>query len=538
MNTNNEFFKFQKGLLTIVAGVPSGKTNWNTNWQLPKNEKMKTTQFNFLLPLTKSFEDQGFEIYLVGGSVRDLILGNEIKDFDFTTNARPEQITKLCKEAGANVIEKLGGNYGTVHIIYKDEDIEITTYRIDKDYPAGDRRPVVEFADNLTDDLIRRDFTINCLAAYLVQDGIVLDDDEIVKQGLKDLSANVLRSPQEPDKLIKDDPLRIMRAYRFKHRLGMKIDYDLKMSIKNNIDLLKIVSKERIQDELVKICNVNPHLAFREMMEDGAFKHIFPELENQVGFDQMNKHHHLGLWEHTLKVVEESHKIIQNIVLPEPIINNTMLIIASLLHDVAKYCSFQSVYECGECKKKNRVSEYNSFLYPDFVVNESCNCVDNDLKFVGRSFLRHDAVGALLSESLLKDLKFSNEFIETIRNVIDRHNSFPVATKKSIRNFVHKGNHELLLKLMRADRLAHHPDHADTTLLDEVETLLKTLDVSEVKTAKMPIDGHVIMQMTGLKPGAVLGSIMKALKESVIDGEITTEDEAKDFVNKMYVTST
>lgn len=505
--------------------------------------------FEFLLPIFAAFEAKGKQLFLVGGCVRDLVLHgghSQIKDFDLCTDALPEETTAILRGVGARTIDKNGGNFGTVHAVWCEEDVEVTTFRKDLDYPMGDRRPVVAFADTLEEDLVRRDFTINAMASRWDGEKFVLVDP---LGGCKDLLENrVLRSPQEAVKLMGDDPLRVLRAYRFAHRLGLRIDDDLRSAMRQFATSLADksseptetfalgpeavlvtakahISRERVHDELLKIAGGRaPWVAFKEMMEDGVLQQIIPELANQVGFDQQNPHHHLLLWEHTLSVVE--HTVLQG--------GNGRAVITALLHDVAKPIQFQHVFNCGVCGVVNRKNHG-----PLPVEERSCEHSVEDLVFVKKQFLAHDTLGGTMAREILARLKFSSKDVEAVGLMIDLHQMDLRESVKAkvVRRFANQVGNLAgeFISFLKGDRLGHAPGAFST--IDYLQTLeqgLLTINVQEMVNPKLPVDGFAVMRELGLKQGRELGDLMKALKEAVLDGEVVTEEQAMEFVRKLH----
>jgi poly(A) polymerase len=492
-------------------------------------------QFAFLSPIFDAFEREGFKLFLVGGCVRDHFLNVEFnhthrfKDFDLCTEALPNEVERILKGCNASISQKNGGNFGTVHCVLEGFEVEITTFRSDKDYPMNSRRPEVEFSTNAAEDLLRRDFKIN--AMLMTRRGTIIDPFE----GKSDLIQKKLGSPQDPVKLMRDDPLRILRAYRFAHRFGLEIDSEVRRAIRQFAPLLRkeidgerIIKSERIHDELLKIAETNtPHLAFREMMEDGVMQQILPELCNQVGYDQSNVHHHLPLWEHTLLTVEKAKELG----------GDRLVVLAALLHDIAKPVSCQVVWFCQGCQTKFRVSDETSGK-GQWVKIEHCKCEVIDLSKITKtgqhSFHRHDEAGAFITDELLKQLKFSTNDRESIVKLIARHIDYSREWNvKAARRFVNDMGLlvDPMICLLKADRAAHAPGHDEIACFDKLTELLVGLDTVALVTPKLPIDGHVVMEMLNLSAGAELGRVMKALKQAVIDGQVVTVEDATEFVS-------
>ncbi len=467
----------------------------------------------FAAPIFRAFrEKSATPLYLVGGCVRDLILGYPVKDLDFTTSARPEQVREILTKLGAKVVEKNGGNFGTVHAIWKDWDIEITTYRVDKDYPLESRRPEVEFSTNLQDDLRRRDFTINagCMDA-------LGQYPQVCASYLNDILERRLTSPQDPMKLFQDDPLRILRMYRFWYKYDLTIAFDLRQAARRCAHLIKYLSRERIHDELIKIAGgKHPHLAFRSMMEDGVLQQIIPELSSQVGYDQWNPHHDRPLWEHTLSVVEGL-----------PASASYQLVLAALLHDVGKPRTIDFGLHCEKC--------YASVPYTSILAHKPCSrCQEGTYSQKVGHYTNHDVVGADVTCQILERLKFSNDDIEFISGLVRHHNiGFSAEWSfKTVRRFVNRVGTLLgpLLTLARADRAAHAPTRQSPRSLDELEHIAATIDLSEVIKPKPLVSGNEVMSVLGLEPGPKVGAVLDQILNQQIDGIISTRDMALGYL--------
>ena len=255
----------------------------------------------------------GYEGYIVGGSVRDATMGTFPKDYDITTNALPEVITKIFYKTIPTGIK-----HGTITVMINAVGYEVTTYRIDGEYLDNRRPSGVTFVSSLEEDLARRDFTINALA-YNAQDGLI---DYF--GGIRDLENKIIRAVGEPDKRFKEDALRMLRAIRFAASLDFDIEEKTMLAIKNNYNLISNISNERIRDELFKmLVSNNTTKALKLLEETKLLQVILPELQLSVGFNQQNPHHDKDIFSHILVVVEKC----------PPVLNIRM---AALLHDIAK----------------------------------------------------------------------------------------------------------------------------------------------------------------------------------------------------------
>ena len=251
----------------------------------------------FLDDVATFYNNAGFQLYLVGGAVRDGILDIPTKDFDFTTDATADESLMLFKNNGYQTTE-IGKAFGTIEALYENFSLHVTTFREDS-YKDTSRKPEISSSNNLENDLKRRDFTINAIAYDLLENKLI---DPY--SGLKDLSQGVITTPVSADISFSDDPLRMLRACRFVSSHGFSPDSETFEAIKKNIDRIEIVSNERIRDELNKLLiGDNPSLGIRAFVESGLSLKIMPELD-KLKIEVDPKHHHKDVYEHTLIVVD------------------------------------------------------------------------------------------------------------------------------------------------------------------------------------------------------------------------------------------
>ena len=270
----------------------------------------------FLEDVATFYKNAGYQLYLVGGAVRDGILDIPTKDFDFTTDANVDESLKLFKENGFQTTE-IGKAFGTIEALHENFSLHITTFREDS-YEETSRKPDIISSNNLENDLKRRDFTINAIA-YDILENKLIDP----YGGLKDLSQGIITTPLSADISFSDDPLRMLRACRFISSHGFSPDANTFEAIKKNIDRIEIVSSERVRDELTKLLiGNNPSLGIRAFVESGLSIKIMPELD-ELKIEVDPKHHHKDVYEHTLIVVDR--------VLP-----NIVSRLGALLHDIGK----------------------------------------------------------------------------------------------------------------------------------------------------------------------------------------------------------
>ena len=270
----------------------------------------------YLKSLSNLYESNGYDFYLVGGAVRDGILNIPTKDFDFTTNASPEESIKLLYDKGYKTTE-VGRAFGTIELHLKESSIHITTYRKDT-YENSSRNPSIESVPDLNSDLSRRDFTINSIA-YSINEKELLDPFF----GLKDLAQGIIKTPNDPVISFSDDPLRMLRLCRFISTHGFSPDNDTYTAMRNSTERIKIVSVERIRDEINKLLlGKNAPMGIRALVESGLSLYIIPEI-NELKMEVDPKHHHKDVYEHSLEVLSG-------------VPPRLSLRMGALLHDIAK----------------------------------------------------------------------------------------------------------------------------------------------------------------------------------------------------------
>ena len=434
----------------------------------------------FLKEVTTYYEEAGFEIYLVGGAVRDGILGIETIDFDFTTNASPEDFLELLGSKGYKTTE-IGKAFGTIETKIQEFSLHITTYREDT-YDKDSRKPEVEATRDLDKDLSRRDFTINALA-YDINKNEIIDP----YRGLKDLSEGIIRTPDSPNISFSDDPLRMLRACRFISTHGFTPNNEVFEAIAKNLERIQIVSTERIRDEFTKLLiGENPSLGIKALVESGLSQIVMPELD-ELKIEVDPNHHHKDVYEHTMVVVDRV----------SPTLVSRM---SALLHDI------------GKPKTKG---------------------IENGKVH----FRHHEVVGAKMSKKILKRLKYDNETIKKVSLLVENHlrpHTFKMGwTDSAVRRYIIDagGLMEELNDLVRADITTKNKEKYEeiNKYLDEMEERIKEVaEKEELSKLRPPISGDEIMEMFNLEPGPDVGKIMKALYEQRInDGEVSKEEAAK-----------
>ena len=434
----------------------------------------------FLKELSNLYAKNGFQIYLVGGAVRDAILGIETKDFDFTTNASSEDSIKMLNKNDYKTTE-IGRAFGTIETTVEDYSLHITTYREDK-YEKDSRKPEIKTSGELETDLSRRDFTVNAIA-YDINNNEIIDPHG----GLKDLSEGLIRTPDTADISFSDDPLRMLRACRFVSTHGFTPNNELFKAISKNVERIEIVSTERIRDEFTKLLTgKEPSLGLKAFVESGLSELIMPEL-NELKIEVDPKHHHKDVYEHTMVVLDRV----------SPTLISRM---SALLHDI------------GKPKTKG---------------------IENGKVH----FRHHEVVGAKMSKKILKRLKYDNETIKKVSLLVENHlrpHTFKMGwTDSAVRRYIIDagGLLEELNDLVRADITTKNKAKYEeiNKYLDEMEERIKEVaEKEELSKLRPPISGDEIMDMFDLEPGPSVGVIMKALYEQRInDGEVSKEEAIK-----------
>ena len=446
---------------------------------------------DLLKELGEIFSKNGFEISLVGGPVRDAVLGKAVKDLDLTTNAKPEEIQK-CLKGWADSIWDVGIKFGTVGAKVKDYVFEITTYRTEQ-YEDTSRKPSVEFGKTLEEDLARRDFTINAMALRLPSFELV-----DIYNGLTDLNNKILRTPLDAQISFSEDPLRMLRAARFMSKLDLKPQADLVEAMKTLADRLKIVSMERINDEFNKLLLTDkPRPGIELLVETGVAEHFLPELP-ALKLEIDEHHHHKDVYQHSLTVLDQVIDL-ENKHQPQ-IEADLVLRIAALLHDIGK--------------PKTR-------------------------KFEGEgrvSFHHHEVVGARLAKKRLEKLRYSNEIIEQVCLLIELHLRFHGYgdgkwTDSAVRRYVRDAEEQLirLHKLTRADCTTRNEAKAEklsNAYNDLEERIVELSKQEELKSMRPELDGAEIMQVLNIKPGPEVGKAYQFLLDLRLDKGILGIDKA------------
>ena len=416
------------------------------------------------LTVVERLERYGYEAYVVGGCVRDSLLGRSPKDWDVCTNALPEEVLRVFRRF--HVI-KTGLQHGTVTVMVSHQPVEVTTFRIDGAYTDNRHPDSVNFVSRVEEDLARRDFTINAMA-YNPTRGLV---DAF--GGQEDLRAGIIRCVGEPDARFNEDGLRILRALRFAARYNFGIETETAFSIHRNRHLLENVSVERIFAELKGILVGEGVLGMMQAFPD-VFAVIIPELASAIGFDQRNPHHCYDVWTHIAHAVQAGPA-------------DEVLRLALLLHDIAK----PATYTLGEDGKGH--------------------------------FYDHGQVGADMARDILLHLKSDTATLQNVVTLVREHDRVLPTTAPGMRRLIGKlgiGTLQQLLSIKQADMSAqstHEREQKQATLREARLLLEDVLDEAPAFTVSdLAITGRDLIAL-GVKPGPAMGNILKTLLSEVQD---------------------
>lgn len=417
----------------------------------------------------EKLQESRFEAYLVGGCVRDLLLERVPKDWDITTNAKPEQIQQVFFDSFYE------NDFGTVGVKTGSDDpalavIEVTPYRLEEKYTDKRHPDKVEFTAKIDADLARRDFTVNAIALSL--NGIVVD----LFDGQKDLENKLIRAVGNSEERFDEDALRIIRAVRLASELGFSIENLTRDAIKKKAGLLEFISKERIRDEFIKLIESGmPDRGIEEMHDLGVLERVLPELEEGIGVTQ-NKDHVYTVWEHNVRAM--MHAVEKGWPLK--------IRLAALLHDVGK----------PRTKKGDG---------PD------------------STFYGHDVVGGKMTAEILARLRFPNKFIEDVVKLVRWHLFFSdteVITLSAVRRMVRNVGEENIWDLMSVrycDRIGMGRPKERPFRLRKYESMVEEALRSPLSVGQLTVRGEDIMKICGIDPGPKIGYILHALLEEVLD---------------------
>ncbi len=441
-------------------------------------------------PLGARFADAGEQIALVGGPVRDAMLGRDLYDLDFTTSAPPERTEQLLS-GWADAVWDIGRAFGTIGARRGDWQIEITTFRTEA-YDPSSRKPAVQYGDSLAGDLRRRDFTVNAMAILLP--GHEFEDPY---GGVVDLAHRLLRTPGRAEDSFSDDPLRMMRAARFAAQLGFEVDPDVVRAMTEMAERITIVSAERVRDELVKlICAPYPRAGLTLMVDTGLAAYVLPELP-ALALERDEHHRHKDVYEHTLTVLEQAIDQEDRLGGGPDFVSR----FAALMHDVGK---------------------------------------PRTRRFVGDgtvTFHHHDVVGAKLTRKRMQALRFSGDEIDAVAKLVELHLRFHGYgsgewTDSAVRRYVRDAGDQLerLHILTRADCTTRSQRKADRLrrTYDDLEARIARLgEEEELASIRPDLDGNEIMEVLGIPPGREVGEAYRFLLELRLDHGPMSPDRAR-----------
>ena len=441
--------------------------------------------------LAAAFKEAGFKLALVGGPVRDAILGRLGNDLDFTTNANPKDCEKILNK-WADSVWDVGAAFGTIAGKKGEVTVEITTYRSES-YKADSRKPVVEFGDNIEADLARRDFTINAMALELTTEKPTFID---LFNGVSDLQNKLIKTPGKPEDSFSDDPLRMMRAARFMSQLDFTVDPAVIAAMKSMAKRLEIISSERIRDELIKtVMGQKPKLGITLLVETGLADIFLPEVP-KLKLEIDEHHHHKDVYEHSLTVLEQAIALEERLGGP-----NLTLRLAALLHDIGKPKTRQLIAGGGV------------------------------------SFHHHEVVGARMCKERLRTLRFDNHLINDVAKLVFLHLRFHGYgsgewSDSAVRRYVRDADELLthLHLLTRADCTTRNKKKADllAKTYDELEDRIAVLmQQEELNKIRPDLTGEQIMQILNLKPSPAVGKAYDFLLELRLENGPMGEEKAK-----------
>lgn len=451
------------------------------------NLREKLEKYPFLIKFSKLAAKREEKIYIVGGFVRDLFLGRDKKEFDFLIVgdgvAFANEISKKLKQKKI-VIYK---NFGTAQFQYGEYFFEFVGAR-EESYNRASRNPKVERGTFLQ-DIKRRDFTINTLVISLNEN----DFGELIDtyNGLEDIEKKILRTPIDPMITFDDDPLRIMRAFRFASNLEFEVVDEIKQAANKMKERLSIVAQERITDEFLKILSSShPSIGLKLMYDTGVMSVVFPEISIMGGVEQRKDYHHKDVFQHTCIVVDNISDVTDDV----------WLRFAALVHDIAK--------------------------------PQTKRFVDG----IGWTFHGHEEMGARMMKSVFEKLKLPLHKIEYIKKLIRLHLR-PIAlvdddvTDSAIRRLVVQAGEELddLITLCRADITSKNPNKVTKYLENYEKVMNRVQEVREkdkLREFQSPVRGDEIMKILGIKPSKTVGMVKSRIEEAILDGEIPNEYEA------------
>lgn len=452
-------------------------------------------KFDFLKVATKIAKKREEALYLIGGYVRDLILERITSEMDFLVIGNgPDFAIDFANALGVKEVA-IFKNFGTAHFSYKGLSFEFVGARKES-YNRNSRNPLVT-PGTLDDDLNRRDFTINTLAISLNTQNYLELIDKF--NGLSDIQNKIIRTPLNPEETFNDDPLRIMRAFRFASQLQFEIEQKTFEAASNMADRLSIVSQERITDEFFKILSSpQPSIGLILLYKSNVMKIIFPEVAEMGGVEQRNEYHHKDVFYHTCIVVDNVAKVSENV----------WLRFAALVHDIAKPVTKKFI------------------------------------EGIGWTFHGHEEIGARMMKSIFERMKLPTSKLGYVERLVRLHLR-PIAlvdeqvTDSAIRRLIVQADEDLddLIALCRADITSKNPNKVNKYLENYELVMQKVHEVKEkdkLRAFQSPVRGDEIMKVCNIPPSKLVGEIKTAIEEAIIDGKIANNyEEAYNYLLKI-----
>lgn len=438
---------------------------------------------HFVGGILRRLTDNGYEAYIVGGCIRDILLKKQPKDWDVATSALPDEVMRIFSD---RTVVNTGEKFGTVTVVGDDGKVEVTTFRSEGTYSDGRHPDWVSFGDNIEDDLSRRDFTINSMAWNPVK-GMI---DPF--NGVGDLNNGIIRAVGNPLHRFSEDGLRMMRAVRFASTLDFTIDDETMAAIKKLAGNIENISMERIREEFFKIIEgQHPAYGMNLLLDTGLMGFVFPEILMTVGLQQNNPYHNMDVFQHTMCVLEKTPDVLH-------------IRLAALFHDIGKPC-----------------------------------CYTEDADGIGH-FYGHDKKSVEIAQQTLKRLKSSNKIIQKVSLLVEHHMRYYKHNerdriKRLIRDLGEENIFDLL-SLQRADAMCKRKPNLYDSALEMENTVKDIINNNEpIYIKDLAINGEDLIK-SGIKPGVELGKILNELLDMVIEKpELNKRDTLLEIaLNKPY----
>ncbi|OGD81433.1 hypothetical protein A2572_01700 [Candidatus Collierbacteria bacterium RIFOXYD1_FULL_40_9] len=459
-----------------------------------------------LLETFEAYEKAGFEIYLVGGGVRNILVNKAPENCDLTTNATPEQSLEVLKDFEPFYNNDFGTVSFNVIVNGKEELYEVTTYRSEKEYSDYRRPDNVTWGKTLEEDIVRRDFTINAMVIGKKNQKIKTEKKQNIEWelldlvgGMEDFEKGIIRAVGEPEQRFREDALRMMRAIRFAARMGFAIEMETLRAIKTCADLLTEISKERVREEFVKILTTNyPADGVKLLLSTKLIDYFLPELLEGRETEQ-GGHHEWTVLEHSLQSLANC---------PSP---NPLVRLTALTHDIGKPRSQR--FKCRRCGKMYKGLSGELF---------KCEKCGFEQKIQGMiTFYGHEVIGARMIKEIMERLRFSRKETEKVETLVRWHmfNYQPSMTDSSIRRLIRnvgKENISDLVLLRISDRKGSGSTTTSWRFLELQkrigEQLFEPMEIND-----MVVNGKDVMEILKVAPGPIIGKVLKELFEEVLE---------------------